>query len=67
LTANGKLRPCLFSNETIDIKTPLRNGISDEQLEMLFLQSVKAKPQGHGLKDKQIRSSPINTMSEIGG
>ncbi len=67
LTANGRLRPCLFSKETIDIKTPLRNGISDDQLERLFLQSVKAKPKGHGLKDKQIRSSPISTMSEIGG
>jgi cyclic pyranopterin phosphate synthase len=67
LTANGKLRPCLFSKETIDIKSPLRNGISDEQLEMLFLQAIKSKPQGHGLKDRQIRSSPINTMSEIGG
>ena len=67
LTANGRLRPCLFSNETIDIKTPLRNGISDEQLEMLFLQSVKAKPQGHGLKEQQLRTSPINSMSEIGG
>jgi len=67
LTANGRLRPCLFSNETIDIKTPLRNGISDEQLEMLFLQSIKAKPQGHGLKEKQLRTSPINSMSEIGG
>ena len=67
LTANGKLRPCLFSKETIDIKTPLRNGISDEQLEMLFLQAIKTKPQGHGLNDRQIQSSPINTMSEIGG
>jgi cyclic pyranopterin phosphate synthase len=67
LTANGKLRPCLFSNETIDIKTPLRNGISDEQLEVLFLQSIKAKPQGHDLKNKKILSTPINTMSEIGG
>ncbi len=67
LTANGRLRPCLFSKETIDIKTPLRNGISDEQLEILYLQSVKAKPQGHDLKDKLIKSGPINTMSEIGG
>lgn len=67
LTANGKLRPCLFSKETIDIKTPLRNGISDEQLEMLFLQSVKAKPQGHSLNDNEYPSSIIDTMSEIGG
>jgi cyclic pyranopterin phosphate synthase len=67
LTANGRLRPCLFSKETIDIKTPLRNGISDEQLEALFLQSVKAKPEGHSLQVKKMQSCPINTMSEIGG
>ncbi|UCH80080.1 MAG: GTP 3',8-cyclase MoaA [Nitrospiraceae bacterium] len=67
LTANGRLRPCLFSKETIDIKTPMRNGISDEQLEELFLQSVNAKPRGHGLQDKHIKSGLIPAMSEIGG
>jgi cyclic pyranopterin phosphate synthase len=67
LTANGRLRPCLFSKETIDIKTPMRNGISDEQLEELFLQSVSAKPRGHGLQDKHIKSGLIPAMSEIGG
>ena len=35
LTANGKIRPCLFSKEVIDLIPPLRNGSPDEEIEKL--------------------------------
>jgi cyclic pyranopterin phosphate synthase len=67
LTSDGKIRPCLFSSHTIDIKTPMRQGITDEELERLFLEAVYSKPEGHLLNDGQWSSSPIQSMSEIGG
>ncbi|TAL20972.1 MAG: GTP 3',8-cyclase MoaA [Nitrospirae bacterium] len=66
LTAQGKIRPCLFSDIEIDIKTPMRNGISDEILEKLFLSAVAVKPAGHYLDDsKPFKGIPA--MSKIGG
>lgn len=51
LTADGQLRPCLMSETMIDLREPLRNGISPEKLKELIQQAVKAKPQGHHLTD----------------
>ena len=36
LTCEGKLRPCLGSHLEFDIKTPMRQGASDEQLRRIF-------------------------------
>ncbi len=65
ITADGKLRTCLFSDVEIDLKTPLRRGISDEELFNLLHHGTAAKPQGHSLS-----STPHNAnryMSQIGG
>ncbi len=66
LTADGKLRPCLFSETEIDIKTPLRSGCDDAELSRLISLALAVKPEGHsiasGIKDKHRRS-----MSKIGG
>jgi cyclic pyranopterin phosphate synthase len=43
LTAAGKLRPCLFSPQELDLKGPLRQGASDEELYRLFQQAMKQK------------------------
>jgi cyclic pyranopterin phosphate synthase len=67
LTANGKIRPCLFSKHVIDIKTPMRKGISDDELEKLYLEAVQSKPERHRLNDTEDPSVTIKTMSEIGG
>jgi cyclic pyranopterin phosphate synthase len=40
ITSNGKLKTCLMqNNRLIDILTPIRQGISDEELEQLFKQA----------------------------
>lgn len=67
LTADGKVRPCLFSNREIDIRTPMRNGVSDNEIDALFLQAVSVKPEGHKLREILSGSSPVNSMSKIGG
>jgi len=53
LTADGKLRPCLMSETMIDLREPLRSGISHDKLKELFKEAVFAKPMGHHLIDGQ--------------
>ena len=49
LTADGKLRPCLMSESMIDLREPLRNGITDEELKGLIKKAVAEKPLEHHL------------------
>ena len=49
LTADGKLRPCLLSEYEIDLKQPLRNGISLAGLKQLIEETVARKPLHHNL------------------
>jgi cyclic pyranopterin phosphate synthase len=67
LTANGKVRPCLFSRKEIDIRTPMRNGASDDVIDGLFLRAVSVKPEGHKLHSFMSGNSPVTSMSKIGG
>jgi cyclic pyranopterin phosphate synthase len=48
LTANGHLKLCLFSEDSIDLLNIMRNGISDKELSSFIKESVKLKP-GHGI------------------
>jgi len=50
LTADGKIRNCLFSNDEMDIKTLLRHGASKKELIGFFTSAVKHKPRRHQLK-----------------
>ncbi len=65
LTAQGRIRPCLFSDNEIDIRTPMRSGASDEKLDQLFRQAVRLKPDGHRLREND--SACLPAMSAIGG
>jgi cyclic pyranopterin phosphate synthase len=66
LTADGKIRPCLLSDTEIDMKTPLRGGCTDAELERLLRLALEIKPERH-----YIAESPggcfERTMSGIGG
>jgi cyclic pyranopterin phosphate synthase len=65
-TPDGKLRPCLLGDNEIDLKTPLRDNASMEELERLILKAVASKPEHHHLKDTSGR--PVERkMSQIGG
>src|SRR4030067_3443969 len=50
LTADGKLRPCLFSETEIDLKPALRGGASDDEIERLIRLSIEVKPEGHNIR-----------------
>ncbi len=75
LTADGKLRPCLFSETEIDIKTALRHDAPDNEIERLIKLAIQVKPEGHNMRlqntelVKQIRDRGDYTrpMSKIGG
>jgi len=49
LTADGKIRSCLFSNVEMDIKTLLRRRASKKELIEFFTSAVKHKPRRHQL------------------
>jgi|UniRef100_A0A7V6DP93 cyclic pyranopterin phosphate synthase len=66
LTAAGRLRPCLFSPQELDLKGPLRQGAGDEELCRLFRQAMKQKtcsPPSHLVKP----AHPATPMVSIGG
>ena len=65
LTADGKLRPCLLSDYEIDLRTPLRQGATIEDIKRLMVEAVRAKPERHHLSEQLIPQG--RAMSEIGG
>jgi cyclic pyranopterin phosphate synthase len=66
LTADGKLRTCLFSIHETDLRAPLRSGASDDELEAIFRDAVWRKELKHRVGEKGFRQPP-RTMSAIGG
>lgn len=49
LTADGKLRGCLYDKQEVDLKQALARGASDAELEELFLTAIKRKPARHDM------------------
>ena len=66
MTAEGHLRGCLFSDQEIDIKTPLREGREDAHLLNLIREAIQKKPKEHGLRRYGPRKC-VRQMSSIGG
>jgi cyclic pyranopterin phosphate synthase len=67
LTADGKIKTCLFSQEEIDIKTPLRTGATQTEIINIFGQAAANKPSGHHLNTKNYQNVCQRTMRAIGG
>jgi len=66
ITADGKLRYCLFALEETDIKTPLRSGASDEEIMETVRKTVWAKWEGHEINTSRFVAPP-RPMYSIGG
>jgi len=66
LTAEGKLRTCLFSLHETDLREPMRSGASDEEIETLIRDSVWRKELKHQVGEEGFRQ-PARSMSAIGG
>jgi len=66
LSADGRLRLCLFGDQHIDLRTPLRHGAGTEGVADLLRASMTIKPERHHLRLGEA-SSRMRAFSEIGG
>ena len=66
LTADGRLRTCLFSLNETDLRTPLRAGADDAELEQIVRDAVWRKELKHHVNEPGF-VQPVRTMSAIGG
>jgi len=66
LTADGKLRTCLFSLNETDLRAPLRDGATDDDLEQIVRDAVWRKELKHHVNEPGF-IQPARSMSAIGG
>ncbi|MGA2924397.1 MAG: GTP 3',8-cyclase MoaA [Solirubrobacteraceae bacterium] len=66
LTADGRLRTCLFSLNETDLRAPLRAGADDDELEQVIRDAVWHKELKHHVGEPGF-IQPRRTMSAIGG
>jgi len=66
LTADGRLRTCLFSLHETDLRGPLRAGADDAELGTIIRDAVWRKELKHRIDEPGFRP-PARTMSAIGG
>jgi cyclic pyranopterin phosphate synthase len=62
LTADGRLRTCLFGDHEVDIKSSLRAGVP---LGPIFREALRSKPLEHQLL--QMRTGGLRALSQVGG
>jgi cyclic pyranopterin phosphate synthase len=62
LTADGRLRTCLFGDHEVNLRDPLRRG---ESLVPYVLQALADKPEAHGLLQMQVGG--LHALSQVGG
>jgi GTP 3',8-cyclase len=66
LTADGRLRTCLFSLNETDLRGPMRAGADDGELEQIIRDAVWRKELKHNVGEPGF-IQPLRTMSAIGG
>jgi cyclic pyranopterin phosphate synthase len=66
LTADGKLRYCLFAIEEDDVKTLMRGGASDGEIAALVRRNIAGKWEGHEINSAKFVAPP-RPMYSIGG
>ena len=62
LTADGRLRTCLYGDHEVNLREPLRAGLG---LEPLFVQALVEKPKEHNLL--QLKVGGLKALSQVGG
>jgi len=66
ITAEGKLRTCLFSLHETDLRAIVRNGATDDQLAQVIRDAIWRKELKHRVNEPGFVQPP-RTMSQIGG
>jgi cyclic pyranopterin phosphate synthase len=67
LTADGKLKTCLFSADETDLRLLLRTGAKDSDITDAIVSAVQKKPERHHLGDPVFRKCIARPMFSIGG
>lgn len=67
LTADGKIKPCLLSDQEVDIKTLLRSGADEQQLYDRFNLALYQKKAKHHLTYQQKEAEVTRNMFQVGG
>jgi cyclic pyranopterin phosphate synthase len=67
LTAEGRLMVCLFSDYETDLRTPMRQGASDAELEAVIQTAIAQKPKEHPVRLNALQRKCLRQMSKIGG
>jgi len=67
VTADGRLRSCLFRRETLDLRKVLRDGSGPDGVVALFRKAVSEKPEGHGHCAPGASPFLPESMSRVGG
>ena len=66
LTADGKIRYCLFAIEEDDVKSLLRGGATDDEIAALVRRNIAGKWEGHEINSAKFVAPP-RPMYSIGG
>ncbi len=66
LTADGRLRLCLFGDHAFDLRSPLRKGATNDELASILRSAMLIKPERHHLRLGEA-ASRMRAFSEIGG
>lgn len=69
ITAQGTLKTCLYDDGVLDLKSLLRSGVSDEELDQTFRKIFNNRPKdGFEAEEKRFQQIPVSeSMSTIGG
>ncbi len=66
LTADGILKPCLSSENGVDLTSALRPMVDNNKIEELIKEAVNSKPKGHNMAQNEFENH-LCSMSRIGG
>jgi cyclic pyranopterin phosphate synthase len=65
LTADGRLLPCLLSDEEIDLRPSLATGAPSQEIGRLILEAIASKPEGHRVPQGFVPQRRL--MTQVGG
>ncbi|MEG0355992.1 MAG: GTP 3',8-cyclase MoaA [Lachnospiraceae bacterium] len=67
LTAEGFLKPCLQYGTGVDLRTLMRNGATEEEIQDVIKETVHGKPRSHHFETAEEETDEQRQMSGIGG
>ncbi len=66
LTARGELALCLGQEDAVDLRTPLRSGVSDDSLKAMIVAAIARKPERHYFNENR-HNIQFRQMVSLGG